>query len=129
MSVLFPINFSPSNLALPRRRTANWINPVFMLFLWLAASLSSAPVANAAAVTWFTPTDASSSNANPPPGTSYTNNFGVAFTTGPSGNYRMGWVQLDLSTSNITTGSGSFKLSLRNTTNSTAYSAAAGSTE
>ena len=41
----------------------------------------------------------------------------------------MDWVKLLLNTSNITSGSGSFKLSLRNTTNTTAYSAAAGATE
>ena len=41
----------------------------------------------------------------------------------------MDWVTLGLNTSSVVTGSGTFKLSLRDTTNTTAYSAAAGSTE
>lgn len=41
----------------------------------------------------------------------------------------MDWVAIAMSTSSQTAGGGSFRLSLRNTTNSTAYSAVAGATE
>ena len=59
----------------------------------------------------------------------YTTNFGVAFTTGSSGPYTMGWVKIDLNTSTVTSGTGSVTLALRNTTNTTAYSAVAGTTQ
>ena len=98
-----------------------------MLFLWAVASLWFTPVANAADVTWFTPSAfPGNSNANwPAVNGTYTQNFGVAFTTGSSGPYTMGWVKLALNTSSVTTGAGSLKLALHATNNSTAYSAVA----
>jgi hypothetical protein len=81
-------------------------------------------------VTWFGPSESSNSSASMATGSaSYTTNFGVAFKTGSTDNLSMDWVKLDLGTASITSGSASFTLALRNTTNSTAYSAAAGSTE
>jgi hypothetical protein len=41
----------------------------------------------------------------------------------------MDWLTIGLNTSNVTTGSASFKVALRNTNNTTAYSAVAGTTE
>lgn len=92
-------------------------------------ALMGGGVARAALVTWFTQTDPSNSNANWPSGTLYNNNFGVAFKTGTAGPYVMDWVTLGLNTSTVISGSASVKLSLHNTTNDTAYSAVAGSTE
>lgn len=106
------------------RRVAAW--------LFVAASgcmaVAGGSVASAANVTWFGPSAASNSNASMITGTAYTQNFGVAFTTGTSGTYSMGWLNIGLNTSNVTTGTGSFQVSLRNTTNSTPYSAVAGTT-
>ena len=99
---------------------------LLLLISLLTASLNTAVGAD---VAWFAPTAVSTSNANFPSGTAYTNNFGVAFTTGSAPALQMDWVTLGLNTSTVTTGSGTFKLSLRDTTNTTAYSAAAGSTE
>ena len=99
---------------------------LLLLISLLTASINTAVGAD---VAWFAPTAAANSNANFPSGTAYTNNFGVAFTTGTTPALEMDWVTLGLNTSTVTTGSGTFKLSLRNTTNPTAYSAAAGSTE
>lgn len=86
--------------------------------------------AHAALVTWFAPTDTVNSNANFPVGTAYTNNFGVAFETGSNSGYSLDWVKLNLNSSTVTGGgNATFKLALRNTTNATAYSAVAGTTE
>ena len=82
-----------------------------------------------AATTWITPSDSANSNANFPAGTAYTSNFGIAFTTGPAGPFSMDWLTIGLSTSTVTTGTASFKVALRNTNNTTAYSAVAGTTE
>ncbi len=95
----------------------------------LVASLLFAPVTRAADVTWFAPSVVHNSNASMTVGGTYTSNFGVAFTTGSSGPYTMGWVEIDLSTSSVTAGAGSITLALRDTTNTTAYSAVAGTTE
>jgi len=91
-------------------------------------AVAGASVATAANVTWFGPSAAGNSNASMLTGTAYTSNFGVAFTTGTSGTYSMGWLNIGLNTSNVTTGTGSFQVSLRDTTNSTPYSAVAGTT-
>ena len=99
------------------------------LLLLISLMTASINTAVGADVAWFAPTAAANSNANFPGGTNYTNNFGVAFTTGTTPALQMDWVTLGLNTSTVTTGSGTFKLSLRDTTNTTAYSAAAGSTE
>ncbi len=99
---------------------------LLLLISLLTASLNTAVGAD---VAWFAPTAAANSNVNFPAGTAYTNNYGVAFTTGTTPALQMDWVTLGLNTSSVTTGSGTFKLSLRNTTNTTAYSAVAGSTE
>lgn len=98
------------------------------LFL-LGLALAGMRPAVALDITWFQPTDTTNSNANVTVNAAYTTNFGVAFTTGSASTFKMDWVKLILNTSNYTSGSGSFKLSLRNTTNTTAYSAAAGATE
>jgi hypothetical protein len=95
----------------------------------LTLAATAALIASASAstsVTWFGPSTSPNSNANWPGGTAYTNNFGVAFKTGPSGTYAMDWATITLNTSSQTAGSASFTLALRNTTNATAYSAVAG---
>jgi hypothetical protein len=80
-------------------------------------------VAGAANVTWFGPSSASSSNASVQPF-----NYGVVFMTGTLGPYSMDWLQIGLNTSSITAGSASFRISLRDATSTTPYSAVAGST-
>lgn len=91
-------------------------------FLYLAGA------ADASNVTWLGST-LSNSTASLPTSASYTSNFGIAFTTGASGPFTIGWLDLGLSSSGVTSGAGTLKIALRNTTNSTAYSAAAGTTE
>ena len=59
--------------------------------------------------------------------TTYTTNLGYAFKTGSSGTFDIDWIKLVL-TSGASSGSASFKISLHNTDNETAYSAVAGST-
>ena len=94
------------------------------------ATIASLIAGQALAVTtWITPSDPRNSNANWPGGTAYTNNFGIAFKTGPTGTFKMDWLTLGLSTSTVTAGTASFKVALRNTNNTTAYSAVAGTTE
>ena len=100
------------------------------VFLIGGAPLVFAGAAHATDVTWFAPSNPSNSNANWPGGSNYTNNFGIAFQTGSgSPNFQIDWLNLGLNTSTATSGSGTITIALRNTTNSTAYSAAAGTTE
>ncbi len=62
-------------------------------------------------------------------GTTYnTTNLGYAFKTGSSGTFDIDWIKLEL-TSGASSGSGSFKISLRNTDNAIAYSAVPYTTE
>lgn len=96
-------------------------------------SIAVGTAAHASNVTWFG-YDASSSgplasNANwPALNGTYTQNFGVAFTTGSAGGFKISWIDLDLNTSSVTSGSVTLTVALHNATNSTAYSAVAGST-
>ena len=92
------------------------------------ASLCLALAADASNVTWLGST-LYNSNASLPTSTSYTSNYGIAFTTGASGPFTIGWLDLGLNTSGQTSGAGSLKIALRDATNSTAYSAVAGTTE
>lgn len=99
----------------------------FQYLLTLAATYALIASASAStSVTWFGPSNTPNSSATFAVSTAYTSNFGVAFKTGPSGTYAMDWATIILSTSAQTSGSGSFTLALRNTTNATAYSAVAG---
>lgn len=100
-----------------------------LLFSVLMISTWYEGVATGATITYITPLEAQDSNANWPGGTNYSNNFGIAFTTGSSGPFDIDWINLGLSSSTSTAGSGSLTVALRNTTNTTAYSAAAGTTE
>jgi len=89
------------------------------------------PLLHAGTVTWITPTDPSNSIANFPAvaSTSYTANFGIAFKTGPAGPFSIDWIKLRLNTSGIAAGgSAGLSVALRSTTNTNAYSAAAGTT-
>ena len=97
------------------------------LILFGSAPLLFAGVAHASDVTYFAPSAPSDSNQNWPSGTSYTNNYGVAFLTG-SGIPLIDWVKIGLNTSSSTSGDGTIKIALRDTTNSTPYSAVAGTT-
>lgn len=101
---------------------------IVSIFTGISAATGPGSEACAAIVTWFGPAFASNSSASMKTGTAFNQNFGVAFTTGTSGTYSLGWLTIDLNTSSVTTGSGSFQVSLRNTTNTTPYSAAAGTT-
>lgn len=104
--------------------------------IWLPLALAAAVLqhtASAGAVivktAWVDQTDAPNSNANWPGGTNYSNNFGIAFSTGStSPSYTIDWLDIGLNTSTNTSGSGSLKVALHGTNNSTAYSAIASST-
>lgn len=88
------------------------------------------PSAKAVDITWFKPTEVMNSNVNwPAVNGTYTQNCGVAFTTGGSGPFSMDWIELELNTSGVTAGAASLTIALRNTNNSTAYSAVASTTE
>lgn len=82
----------------------------------------------AGVITYISPSAASDSNVTWPSGTSYTNNLGIAFTTGSSGSFDIDWINLGLSTSGVTTGTASLKVALHAATNSTSYSAVAAPT-
>lgn len=99
----------------------------FALMLINAFSISG--VASGGTITYVKPSNATDSNPNWPSGTAYTNNSGIAFTTGSSGPFDIDWVDLGLNTSNVTSGSASLTVALRSTNNSTPYSAVAGGTE
>ena len=93
----------------------------------LLASMGVATTAFATNVTWFGPSQAVNSNASFSASTGYTNNYGVAFTTGSSGTFTMSWLDLQLGQGS-TVGNWTLTVALHDTTNSTAYSAVAGST-
>ena len=93
----------------------------------LLASMGVATTAFATNVTWFGPSQAVNSNASFSASTGYTNNYGVAFTTGSSGTFTMSWLDLQLGQGS-TGGNWTLTVALHDTTNSTAYSAVAGST-
>lgn len=93
-----------------------------------AASLLAGPAL--AATTWIAPL-MTNSNANwPAVNGAFNQNYGIAFKTGSAGPFSMDWLQLRLSSSNVTGGpTATLKVALRNTTNDIAYSAVAGTTE
>ena len=99
----------------------------FALMLIKAFSISG--VASGGTITYVQPTNAPNSNVNWPGGTNFSNNIGIAFTTGSSGPFDIDWVNLELNTSTSTASSASLTVALRDTSNTTAYSAAAGTTE
>jgi hypothetical protein len=106
----------------------NWFRTLILFPVMLGVGGNA--TAGLIPVTWFAPTQPGNSNANFPTGTLYSNNFGVAFQTGPGSGYAVDWVSLLLNTSTVSGGpTATVKLSLRDTTNATAYSAVAGSTE
>ena len=74
----------------------------------------------------FGPGQAATGSSSIPTATTYMSNNGVAFLTGGSGPFNMDWVTLELTSS--VTGAGTFNIAIYNATNSTAYSAVAGST-
>ena len=96
----------------------------------ISAPLLFAGAAHAIDVSWFAPTNAPNSNANWPAGTSFSNNFGVVFNAGTgSTTFDIDWIKLGLNTSTSTSGAGSISVALHGTTDSTAYSAVATSTQ
>jgi hypothetical protein len=104
------------------------INVTVALMLISAFSISG--VASGGTITYVKPSNAPDSNTNWPGGTNFSNNYGIAFTTGSSGPFDIDWVNLELNTSSSTAGSASLTVALRNTTNSIADGKAiAGSTE
>jgi hypothetical protein len=108
------------------RRLLPLVHPAVLLILCLATiSTASASIV----VPYISMTNLNGA-ASWPSGTAYNNNVGIVFQSGPTGPYPIDWIQLDLSTSSYTGGGPvSLTLSLRNATSSTAYSAAAGTTE
>jgi hypothetical protein len=109
-----------------RRRAAVAVASVAAL---LIASSWLEGVATGETITYITPTNAGNSNANwPAVNGTYTQNYGIAFTTGNSGPFDIDWIRLGLNTSTVTADSATLTIALRNTTNTTAYSAVAGTT-
>jgi hypothetical protein len=106
----------------------NLPNVIRGLATQLAVSFGLLSAASAATITWIEPKDPVNSNTNWPAGTAYTNNFGIAFTTGTGGPFNIDWLTLGLNTSTSTASTGTLKVELRGTTNSTAYSAVASTT-
>lgn len=104
-------------------RVAAFGNAVFALAV-LGAFASSALGASVTYVAGPSDLNGSSSIQSGP---TYTTNLGYAFKTGSSGTFDIDWIKLEL-TSGVANGSGSFKISLHNTDNETAYSAVAGTT-
>jgi hypothetical protein len=96
--------------------------------LALAAFLLMRQNVFAVDIAWFEPKDAPNTSASLPTSTAYTSNLGVAFKTGSSGPFNMDWVKIVLTTGGSTTSSESFKLAIHDASNSTAYSAVAGTT-
>jgi hypothetical protein len=92
----------------------------------LALPLLLAGPANAI-TTLITPTDSPNSNGSWPSGGTYVDNFGYAFTTGPSGPFDVDGINISLFSTNIST-TGSLTIAIRDTTDQTAYSAVAGTT-
>lgn len=87
-----------------------------------------APSAMASNITYITPTNPSNTNTTWPAGSTYNFNMGYAFTTGSSGPYDIDWITVGLNTSSSTAATGSLKVAIHSTTNSTAYSAVASAT-
>lgn len=104
------------------------IRPGLVASVFLLATSLLAHNAVGGTVTYIAPSGSMNSNASWPGGTAYSNNFGIAFITGSSGPFDIDWIDLQLNTSGITSGAASLTVALRNTTNSTAYSAVAGTT-
>jgi len=108
-----------------RRRAAVAIASVGALLM--AASWFEG-VATGETITYIKPTNASNSPTTITVNGTYIQNLGIAFTTGASGPFAIDWVHLGLNTSTSTASSASLTIALRNTTNTTAYSAVAGTT-
>lgn len=107
----------------------NLTNAIRGLATQIAVSFGILSAASASTITWIAPKDPANSNANwsaLAPGAAYTQNFGIAFKTGSVGTFSLDWLTLGLNTSSNTASSATLKVELRNTTNTTAYSAAAG---
>lgn len=98
-----------------------------VLALFLSIGIGS--TGHATNVAWFEHTGSLNSNATwPAVNGTYSQNFGVAFTTGSAGGFEISWIDLDLNTSGQTATTASLTVALHAATNSTAYSAVAGST-
>jgi len=96
---------------------------------FLSALLIAAAVSAQTNVQYLGPAGTYNTTASMPTSTSYLTNFGIAFTTGSTGPFSIDWVNINMTTGSVTSGAATFKLALHDTTNTTAYSAAAGSTE
>ena len=90
--------------------------------------IPTANLVQAGMVAWVENT-VTNSNATFAVNASYTTNYGIAFKTGANGPYSIDWITIGLNSASSSNLSASFKVSLRNTTDTTPYSAAAGSTE
>ncbi|MFN9111663.1 MAG: hypothetical protein ACK5XN_16495 [Bacteroidota bacterium] len=95
--------------------------------LALAATADAGPAQEL--VTWFGPSQAPTSNASWTPGSTAAQHYGVAFVSGPAGNYTMDWMSIGLNTSSTaTSGSGTLVVELRGATSLTPYSAVSNDT-
>ena len=93
----------------------------------LALPLLLAGPGKASPSVFIAPTDSPNSNGSWPVGSIYTDNFGYAFKTGPSGPFDIDGINISLFSSNVST-TGSLTIAIRDTTDQTAYSAVAGTT-
>ena len=99
-------------------------NAIFALMVFGALA---SPALGATVAYVSLPTGMTNGSASIQAGTDYTTNLGYAFKTGPSGNFDVDWIILEL-TSGAAAGSGLFKISIHGTDNDTAYLAVPSST-
>lgn len=111
---------------------SNWrgANAACTCLLALLACFTLPNPAAAGLITYIAPSESRNSGAtwSAVNGT-YTQNYGIAFMTGSAGPFDIDWINFHLFTNSITSGTGSLTVALRNTNNTNAYSAVAGTTE
>jgi hypothetical protein len=111
-------------MKVPSRFCSSAIGNAVCILMAIGAFASPAFGANVAYVSLPTTANGSSSILT---STAYTSNLGYAFKTGPSGTYDIDWVNLKLTSAQVS-GSGTFKIAIHGTDNETAYSAVPSST-
>jgi hypothetical protein len=114
-----------SAMSLPSLFCSSALGRAFCILTALGAFVSPAFGATVAYVSL--PTDTNSSSTIPTTA-AYTSNVGYAFKTGSSGTYDIDWVNLQLTSTQASGSTGTFKIAIHGTDNETAYSAVASST-
>lgn len=111
----------------PASRAHRLMRPGSAIFALMAFGALASPALGATVAYVSLPSGLTNGSSSISTGTLYTTNLGYAFKTGPSGNFDVDWIKLEL-TSGASLGSGSFKISIHGTDNDTAYLAVPNST-